>query len=238
MPSAPSRSSGRTWTGPSSRFVERAARRAEHQVAERHEVAAEHDDLRVQDAAPASRGRAPRRGRAAASPPRTRASVRARAATASAVASGVPSSGMPTAREHRVQADRGLPAAASARSRTRAVGSPTGMWPTSPAKPAAAAHQVAVLDDAGADADGAGEVEQREAAPRGAVVGLGVRRAVGVVADLAPGSRAPGRAPAASASPAALDVEVGRPRDGAVVAADQARHGDVGPDQLVRPSRR
>ncbi len=58
------------------------------------------------------------------------------------------------------------------------------MCPTSPAKPCATSDERAVLDDAGTDADGAGEVEQRGRVGRGAVVRLGVRRAVGVVADV------------------------------------------------------
>ena len=97
-------------------------------------------------------------------------------------------------------------------------------------EPRPAADELAVLEDAGADADGAGEVERVAYAAGSAVVRLGVRRAVGVVADL---DRAAGdQAGDGLREVAALDVEVGRPRDRTVVVAHQRRDGQGRPDHL------
>ena len=52
------------------------------------------------------------------------------------------------------------PSTPGGRSRTRASGSPIGRWPTSPANPRGAPDQPTAVDEPGADADRAGEVEQ------------------------------------------------------------------------------
>ena len=114
----PTRSSGAAGTGPTQPLVERAAGRPEHQVAQRHEVAAEHDHRRVEHAG-VSIAR-PRPTSLAEPPPAPRApGVGARPAghRLGRCAAGVSSSGMPDRAEHRVQPDRGLPAARSGRSR-------------------------------------------------------------------------------------------------------------------------
>ena len=119
---------------------------------------------------PGWRGRARRRGPTRVSTSRVAGSVSARAATA---ARGL-ARGCRARACRRAASTACRPIEASQQPRRpqphAASGSPTGMWPTSPANPLAPVHQAAVDDDPGPDADGPGEVERvrrRRARPRG-----------------------------------------------------------------------
>ena len=115
-------------------LVEGARGRARHVVAERDEVATEHDHLRVEHVG--QEGQAGARGRCRAARARRGrfGSCAAASATASADRTGVSSSGIPTRASIACR-----PTCASQQPRLpqpqRAAESPTGMWPTSPAKP-------------------------------------------------------------------------------------------------------
>ena len=136
------------------------AGRLQDQVAQRDEVAAEHDRPRVEHRRSRTARPRPSQRPTAAMPARTSADSRAAPATATAVA----------VRRVRTPASRPRPAARAARptppssrsvrSRRRAPGSPIGRWPTSPANPRAPRSSRPSSISAGADADGAGEVEQ------------------------------------------------------------------------------
>jgi len=93
--------------------------------------------------------------------------------------------GHPDRRQHRMQADRGLPATPAAAA-AACVGVAYGQVPDLAGETRAALQQPPVGDDPGADADRAGEAERVPHTLRGAVLRLGVRRTVGVVADLHP----------------------------------------------------
>ena len=133
-------------------------------------------------------------------------------------------------REHGVQADRRLPAAEPSAAAARPALADREV-PDLAGEALGAAHQAAALDEPGADTDGAGEVEQVIGVAAGAVVELGERTAVGVVAD--PGQALPPeRVVDRGGQRRTGDPEVGGPGDGAVVLGDQAGYGDRGADRV------
>ena len=75
----------------------------------------------------------------------------------------------------------------------------------------------------------------KQGAVIGAVVGLGVRRAVGIVADLDGTGTGQGRLDPRR-DPVAGEVQVGRPGHGPVVGPDQARDGDGRAHELGGPA--
>ena len=134
----------------------------------------------------------------------------------------------------RLEARDRLQAAARAAGAGRAVG-PHGHVPELAREAAGAAVQLAVDDDAGADADLAGDVDERLQVARDAVPELGQRRQVRLVADRR--RRRPGRPSRASISaPIAICVQ---PRFGArssVRRPTSTRPGTATPTPTTRSS--
>ena len=196
-------------------------------AAERHEVAAQHDHLGVQHARQGREAEpdvATHRGQPIAG---GRVGRRACGHRPGGLVRGV-ELGQADRGQHRVQADRGLPAA-SPSAAAPGLGVADRHVSDLAGESGAAGHEPPVGDDAGADAHGAREVERVPHAHRGTVVRLGVRRAVGVVAD--PHRTAREHPLETGGQPGAAHVEVGRPGDGAVVVAHQPGHGDRGADE-------
>ena len=160
------------------------SRRSEYDVGERPEVAAEDDHTGVEHTG--QDGQAAAEMLADVGQRRTHARVvRRDVGDCSGRRLRRAELGQAHPREHRVQADRRLPAAEPAASAARPSLADREVADLAGEAPGAA-HQAATLDQSGTDPDGAGEVEQVLGAAAGAMVELGERPAVGVIADPGP----------------------------------------------------